>query len=243
MGNSNQGQGTGRPPASGWWDDLEPFLSAPRLAPYLAAASGNHKLAIQLYQWNVELAGATYQALHILEVVLRNAIDRELQRWNSIQRHPGTGRHYAPEWLIDPAPLLSRVLRDDLAKATQRATTAAKAHHRKPSHGDILAQLTMGAWRYMLPDRRTSKQYLWRAALAQAFPHLARPAAQLVADVDSLHRLRNRVAHLETMLDTRKANAHFAAIRQVLSDIDPRTEQWFVSQQKITTVLRARPGP
>lgn len=240
MGKLSQQQPAEQPITAGLWGDLEPFLSAPRLTPYLAAASGNHKHAIQLYQWNIELAGATYQALHVLEVVLRNAMDRQLRFWNTTQKRPGAGQPYAAEWLIDPAPLLSRVLRDDLAKAAQRATAAAKAHQRQPSHDDILAQLTMGTWRYLLPDRKPSKQYLWRAALSQAFPHLARPVAQLVADVDGLHRLRNRVAHLETILDSRKASLHFAAIRQVLGDIDPRTEQWFVSQQKITAVLRAR---
>jgi hypothetical protein len=31
------------------------LLSAPRLMPYLRAANGNLRLALKLYQWNVEI--------------------------------------------------------------------------------------------------------------------------------------------------------------------------------------------
>ncbi|RAN71124.1 hypothetical protein B5P43_34320 [Bacillus sp. SRB_336] len=49
-------------------------LSPPRLAPYLDTA-GSLQGAVRLYRWNVELSGAVYEALHIFEVVLRNAMD------------------------------------------------------------------------------------------------------------------------------------------------------------------------
>lgn len=42
---------------------LLPVLTPTRLAPYLRAAQGNEKQAIQLYQWNIELSGAVYEAV------------------------------------------------------------------------------------------------------------------------------------------------------------------------------------
>jgi hypothetical protein len=196
-----------------------------------------------LYQWNIELSGATYQALHVFEVVLRNALDQQLRIWNPTQVDSTTGVSRLSEWLLDPAPLLQRVLRDDIPKATARAAAAAAARHRALTHDDVLPQLTLGAWRYLLPDRRLSKQYLWNAALHRSFPYRSRPEAHLVADVDALHRLRNRVAHLEPILDSRMADRHVTALRHVLRDIDPNVEQWFTSIQQITHVLRRRPRP
>ena len=235
-----------QPPAAsgprGIYADLVPHLSASRLAPYLSATSGNQRQAISLYQWNIEVSGAIYQALHVLEVVLRNAIDRQLRKWNAEQANPATGRPHAAEWLIDPSALLTRILRDDLGKAAFRAEAATRALGRDLGHDDILAQLTFGSWRYMLPNRGAPKQALWREALHQAFPRLARPETRLVADIDGLHRLRNRVAHLEPILDSGRIRGHYLAIRQVLRDIDHRAEEWFVSQQRITPCLRDRPA-
>lgn len=44
----------GQKPARPLFRVLEPLLTTQRLAPYLAAANGNEKLALQLFQWNIE---------------------------------------------------------------------------------------------------------------------------------------------------------------------------------------------
>ena len=68
------------------YEVLEPHLATARLAPYLAAVDGNRRQAIRLYQWNIALSGAVYEALHVVEVVLRNAIDAQLCAWNAGRR-------------------------------------------------------------------------------------------------------------------------------------------------------------
>ena len=42
-------------------------------------------LALRLYLWNIELAGAFHSSLGLLEVILRNTIDAELRAWNASQ--------------------------------------------------------------------------------------------------------------------------------------------------------------
>jgi hypothetical protein len=148
---------------------------------------------------------------------------------------------YPSDWLVRPAPLLTRLLKPSLGEAVRRAGIAAGARGRQAGHDDILAQLTLGAWRFLLPNKDPGRQYLWRAALSGAFPFLQRPVGALVADVDSLYRLRNRVAHLESILNLGKANQHVAAIRRVLAEVDPGVEQWYTAQQRVTAVLRNRP--
>lgn len=216
-------------------------MSPERLAPYIATTGGNKKLALRLYQWNIGLSGATYEALHIFEVVLRNAIDRRLRSWNLTQTQRSSGRSFPAEWTLNPAPVLARLLRPALPEATGRAALATATHHRQPGHDDVVAQLTMGAWRYLLPDRDPGRRYLWRAALSQAFPRLQRPVEALVSDVDGLYRLRNRIAHLESILVLGRVNHYVAAMRRVLNEIDPVVESWFTSQQRISAVIKSRP--
>ncbi|WP_396640921.1 hypothetical protein [Microbacterium sp.] len=133
---------------------LEPFLTTQRLAPYLAAANGNEKLALQLYQWNIEISGAAHEALHVFEVVLRNAIDAQLSIWNAQQVDRQSGARFGRDWLLDPAPLLRRLVRQsELDSARARADRALRHHARTATHGDLLAQLSLGTWRFLLPDR------------------------------------------------------------------------------------------
>lgn len=53
-------------------------LSAERLAPYLRTMNGNLAEAVRLYEWNLAVSGAFYEALGIVEVVLRNALSEQL---------------------------------------------------------------------------------------------------------------------------------------------------------------------
>jgi hypothetical protein len=55
---------------------LQHRISTERLAPYIRETPPTE--AIRLYPWNIELSGAVYEALHVFEVALRNALDKQL---------------------------------------------------------------------------------------------------------------------------------------------------------------------
>jgi hypothetical protein len=105
----------------------------------------------------------------------------------------------------------------------------------------VLAQLNFGTWRYLLPDKDPGRQLLWRQALDGAFPHLMSAPADLVKKIDGIYRLRNRVAHLEPLLRSGEVRREFNNMRAVLAAIDPLVANWFISNQRVTRVLRARP--
>jgi hypothetical protein len=70
------------------------WLSEPRYARFLDAAGGDHKRAMALYEWHVDLSVASFGLIHRFEVLLRNAIDRVL----------GEGQPQTPikdTWLLD----------------------------------------------------------------------------------------------------------------------------------------------
>ena len=54
------------------------LLSEKRLSTYLAATDGVLDTAFELYAWNTQLAGAMLSATAMVEVVVRNSIDRTL---------------------------------------------------------------------------------------------------------------------------------------------------------------------
>lgn len=60
------------------WQTLESKLSTPRMARYLQHHRGNEQAAAQAYIHNMRIAESLVSIFHVLEVSLRNAIQKEL---------------------------------------------------------------------------------------------------------------------------------------------------------------------
>jgi len=157
-------------------------LHVSRFGTYASAAGGDMDLALRLYLWNLQLAGAFHSSLGLVEVLMRNAMDARLRTWNSAQLDVGGGFHSA-DWLVDPARPLNSMTASARKTAAANAAKARAArprtHPRKNapiSHDDILAQLTFGVFVRLLPTADTTdkqhraRQVLWTQALNGAFP-------------------------------------------------------------------------
>jgi hypothetical protein len=215
---------------------LQHRISPERLAPYIRETSSLQE-AIRLYRWNIDLSGAVYEALHVFEVVLRNAIDDELCKWNASQPDPDTGRLHSSDWLIDPSALLLRIAGRDIPEARRRALKSTKRRpqgQREPLHEDILAAMSLGTWRFILPGRNDAgKQRLWDEALREAFPHLIRTSRELERAVEGVYHLRNRIALLEPIISS-SVPAQLVNMRTVIGAIDPQLLSWFTSTERIS---------
>ncbi|HEX5859512.1 MAG TPA: hypothetical protein VFY91_15520 [Microbacterium sp.] len=221
---------------------LEPvssrFIGGPRLQRLLADTAGDLPRAHELFEWNVRAAGAAMEAIHVFELILRNAIDRELRIWNDAMA--GT-----PDWSLRPHPYLLRALNQtELANAVTRARRIAAEHGRPLCHDDVLAQMSLGTWRYILPSKANkSKQKLWAVAIKNAFP--AWPgtwsAGSVVSRVSNVHGLRNRVAHLEPLhrYDLRRVRRD---MRSVCHAIGPDTARFFVQTERLLPVIESNPA-
>lgn len=224
-------------------------LSAPRLAPYLDQTRGHQREALWLYQWNIRASQAVYAQLIVLEVVLRNALDRELRQWHTVES--GT-----PAWLL-ATPMASPLG----TLASGKATTARKQanmarrpdhplHGTPPTHDDVLAQTTFGLWRNLLPNHspnanplspaNVGRQFLWDQALKRAFPEGPEDGGKTVYSiVTRLHELRNRVSHMEPLLranlSQRMQDAH-----RLLGFIEPAVREWVSGQNSVPALMRER---
>lgn len=211
--------------------DLRRLLSAGRFDRYTAAAGGSAADAALLYGWNVQLAGAWHETLGLFEVVLRNALDRQLSTYH---QHVLSGNGH---WCADARmPWRSPKLAAQIADARRRA----RIGRRGPEvHGKIVAELTFGFWRYILAS--TYQTTLWSPALRHAFPHhRTRDRAAVYDPVNHLHLLRNRVAHHEPIHTLDHAALHDELLR-VAGWIDPAAAAWITTASRIPTVLRTRP--
>lgn len=211
--------------------DLPQLLSPPRFGRYLSVA-GSAERAADLYAWNGRLSAAVHEELGMLEIVLRNALDRQLVKYHQVALN-GDGRWYAdPRMPWQSARMIEQV---------DRARAQATGNWRFPElQGKVIAELTFGFWRYVLAAPYQST--LWAPALRHAFPYL-RPAqrATVYQLVDRLNSVRNRVAHHEPVHCLNIAARH-KDVLLAASWIDPAATAWIAETSRVTTVLGTKPG-
>lgn len=222
------------------------------MRPYLEETNQVEKKALALYQWHGELTAAVQQVLGVTEVILRNTMDRALQEWNTAQLESNTS------WLLQPpaAPLRS-LSKGKRKQAYDRAVKESVQREQKhPRHGapvthdDVLAQLMFGLWKDLLPNHKpeagnsvenANRERLWDETLRNAFPNVYDPdGSQTFWLVAHLHLLRNRVSHLEPLLniDVRKSvKDAFDLLRSIDSDV----ADWVTSGSRVSAVLKRKP--
>lgn len=241
-------------------DWIAKSLSTPRLGPYLERVDGDQRAAIDLYMWNVELAGALHEVLSVVEVVIRNAFDAELRKWNTTMSRPQGP--YPSEWALDPAPVVRRTLKDPLQRATRNAEKASKkrsnGHPRKGAtvtHDDVVAQLSFGCWAVLMPSSQPDnmkKKRLWDSALVEAFPFAAAPRISKVMEVTGeelaysrlarLVQLRNRVAHCEPLLDV-NVRARLRDAYVLMGYVNPAMRDLMSGTNRVQHVMSKKPRP
>lgn len=194
---------------------LRQMVGHARYQPYLDAVDADAALAVDLYLWGSELAGAWHSHLSFIEVAVRNSIDCQLKAWNATQRRKETT--LTPEWTgkDNTGATLYRLIGKGIDKAREQAELDAKRrdpvhprHAAAPTHDDIVAQLTFGTWARLLrlPNKGSptpQQKELWQQSLKHAFPHASQDNTglhEVGSHLEALRSLRNRVAHHDNLL-------------------------------------------
>lgn len=239
--------------AGDWRMEVIEGLSLARMRPYLQRCGGNYKETLDLYRWHGELTAAVQTVLGNTEVILRNAIDYQLQIWNQTQRP------VVSSWLLEEpaAPLRSLTAakrKDALRRARAQATHRPGTHPRfsQPvTHDDVLAQVMFAMWRDLLPNHlpdanpdalpNRNRARLWEEALRYAFPHVDDPDGSVTFwRVAHLHRLRNRVSHVEPLLDI-DVKAQISEAFDLVASINPVIAAWLTGISKVSATLAKQP--
>ena len=185
--------------------ELERTLSADRLDPYRTSVGGDRELAVRLYEQNTLLAESLYGVLQGLEVALRNSMHEQLAA--------GHGR---PDWWNAVG------LEPEQATMLQKAQSALNREGKPLGPGRIVAELSFGFWTGLTGPRYGD---LWKNHLVKIFPRRPVQRAEVQMRLNSIRKLRNRIAHHEPILSRplqRDANQIF----DTLSWMSPITARW-----------------
>lgn len=226
-------------------------LHRTRLEPYLLETNGNEQNALKLYAWHLRLTSAVQEMLGVAEVVLRNAIDKELTIWNKAENGKAS-------WLLeDPArPLLSltngkrQQALENAVKAAGRRDNTHPRHQATVTHDDVLANIMFGMWKDLMPNHgpdasednrpNRNRKRMWDEAISKAFPFISDPDGQETYwRVVRLHLLRNRVSHMESLLST-DLKDRVSDMNQLVQSIDPYVADWFTGINRISDVMKER---
>ncbi|HEY4147005.1 hypothetical protein [Pinirhizobacter sp.] len=200
-------------------------LSKRRCEPYMRRAGFRPDIAFQLYLYNARLAKSFLFPLHVVEVVLRNAVDDILSS-RFTTRWPVSAEFRS---LLTPPSLAS------LQKAIDRTTK-----RRTASKDDVVAHLTFDFWSNLF--RPEYDRPLWQAGMQALLPNAALPRrADFQRTVSRINRLRNRIAHHESILDE-NATQKFKEIVDVVRYRSVTTADWLRSHATVHQVIRNRPS-
>ena len=210
-------------------DILQGLLTRERLDSYLSACDDDLGRAFELYEWNLAASAAVMHVTAMVEVIVRNALDKRLCAW-------ATDRGL-DSWLY-AAPLDERG-RDDISRALGRAT---RTHEETPPHGRVVSELNLGFWRYLTASRYHAS--LWVPALSEAFPRgnedIRQRRRQAESRLARIMHVRNRAAHHEP-IHRRDLLADVAAAVDLADWVHRDAGRWVAATTALPAVVAARP--
>lgn len=197
-------------------------LSEARFAPYLKKAGWHEGYAFNLYLYNARLSKAFLYPLHILEVVLRNGINRIF-----CSNHGANWPHDLDfRKILSPESLSS--LDNGIARAVSGKTE------------DVVATLTFDFWSNLFRDEYDRS--LWQTEMDVLLPnkHITRANFQTI--VKKLNRFRNRIAHYEP-IHTMDIMGYHKEILEVIGWLSKESSDWVKYHSTVTSVVRTKPSP
>ncbi len=207
-------------------NDFEASLSQERLGTYLDSTDGDREEAVQLHVWNTAVGSAFFGPLQILEVTLRNSMNRRLSET------------YGEAWYDNCETGLNRRAQDLISRVRYKLDNV--------GHGDvphrIVAALSFGFWVSLLNTGHPRGNYemtLWRPALRKSFPHCDRlRRSQAFEPLNRLLKLRNRIAHHEPIF-LRNLNEEHNLILEITGWISPTTQEWIEYHSRVPELLHS----
>lgn len=207
------------------------WISPGRFQPYLAAAGGDESKACQLYEWSAALTSASFEAFHYVEVVTRNAIDREMA-----QRFAEPARGIP--WFLLPINGKRSVQESIDRNVAEVRTRLRREHPSKETRDQIIAGLSFGFWVNLLGSEH---EQLWREALHKAFPNSSGKRHDVASALNALRVFRNRLAHHDSLLAT-DVPFRLSQMIDVLRWADPDAAAWLAANERVTEVHGRRPA-
>ncbi|HEV6955663.1 MAG TPA: hypothetical protein VKY86_20655 [Promicromonospora sp.] len=189
------------------------LVTPERMASYLGASQGDVERAFARYEWNIEASAGVMGLSSVVEVVVRNAIDRELTTWARRAHGPHA------EW-FDHAPLDLKGRRD----------------------GKVVAELSFGFWRYLLESRYHTALWVpaLHRAFPDGARDLRQRRAHVAHQMQQLQFVRNRAAHHEP-IHCRDLGKDLLAAETLLQHVSADAVAWMTAVCPVREIIGRRP--
>lgn len=195
------------------------WLSPERFAQYERAAGGDPDLASRLYEWNARAAAALFEIIHHFEVLLRNAIVRQLA---ADGQSPAT---------VPGSPWVQS------AKQIQDVESRLKRRGKAITAGRVYSGLSFGFWQTMFG---ADYEELWRHSLKNVFRHSRADRPVIAAYLESLNQIRNTIAHHGSLIEL-DVRVEAQKIVRLVSWIDPDAAEWIKGIERVSEISDERP--
>lgn len=209
---------------------VEEMISPQRLASYLVETENNRVKAIELYQWNNQISVAIWEILSLLEVGLRNTLDRHM-----LLRQSKLGR--SEHWLFDDHFELGRNSQAAEShkqpyKDVARAISQVQKNGKPLTPSQIISETPFGFWNQLVGSRN---KFLW-PDLASAFPFAPTRDQKYVSTLFSDCRgIRNRISHHHKLHQSSIQRGELM-ILELAKALHPDFADWVSSQSRVSEV-------
>lgn len=192
---------------------IQPALAVERLDAY-RQDQAEPPVALARYLWNMALCESLYSPLQMVEIALRNALQRSLET-----------HFHSPHWYDVPAcwQLLTTTQQSQIDEAKQRLARQNKLL----APGRIVAELTFGFWTAFFNKRSAQNR-----DIIQSTARVFRSAPKSQRDIRSLNRrltllreLRNRVFHHERIIHWMDLDTRHAAMLETIGWISAELQE------------------
>ncbi|HET7417085.1 MAG TPA: Abi family protein [Solirubrobacterales bacterium] len=193
------------------------------------AREGRHLDAVALYEWNAQISAAFLEILCHVEVLLRNAIDRQFPITDG---EAPLSILDAGVWLCDPATVTA----ESRGKVNE-AIARLQRERKRPTRDRVIASLSFGFWQSLFSG---AYEELWRKRLWRAFPNGSGRRREIANLTGPILHFRNRVAHHEPIFFS-NLERHHARVLELASLIDEEAALYIAALSRVEQLLREKP--
>ncbi|MCE7936078.1 MAG: hypothetical protein DYG96_16010 [Chlorobi bacterium CHB2] len=208
------------------------YLSVSRFGRYLFACRNDVGRAQSLYKANLLIASRFHPLLGVIEVALRNSLDRVLSR------------HFDdPDWILHRTSLIWKTIElYGISKNISRSEDVLKNNHSPITAGRIIAEQPFNTWTMMFQSKTYGKL---NGIPIQAFPNRgSKQRREIENTLTQIRKFRNRINHNEpicfknSIVDLSYVTNIHQHIVNALQWIDPDLYEWVKDMDTVELIIK-----
>lgn len=211
------------------------WLSPHRLGVYMAATSGDVQAALELYEWNAEVASACLRDVGHFEVLIRNRYEERLTPHQADWTEKDSVL-----WTVENGIEQTRRKQRFSNKKSREALERALKDAPQGTPGHIIANLMFGFWTSLTRAEREST--VWTPILSGIFPGKGR--GPIHDQMTKLNNFRNRLAHWEPVFSNTTGLAlQLQKFDDLITLVDSDVANWVGSRSGVLGLIDECPVP